>query len=106
MKKTVQDSHCRRAVYLLRNPNPIQSPTRAQFLAVPSDWMARHPANIASTQKRASSGSMVMRIDPPASMGVTLAMATSQNPARAVTCLEKNLKATRLPIAEHTGEKK
>ena len=49
-KKTPQQIHWNKLVYLLKDPRPIHSPTQSHCRVEPPGWTARQPATIAAVQ--------------------------------------------------------
>ena len=73
-------------VYLHKNPRPISPPVRSQcqenFGLVS---MTRQNENIAATQKKTESGSMVIKNEPQLKIGVAFNAITAQSAARALS---------------------
>src|SRR5262245_17132633 len=106
-KKSAHDASCRIAVYLLRNPSPINTPVSNQpfKLLDGGNFTARQPVSIAAVQKKTDNGSTVISTEPAASMGVAVTMRSRKNPARALNARAKNRTTRRLRMAATTGAK-
>ena len=105
-KKTPQQTHWNRLVYLLNDPRPIQSPIQSHCRVEPPGCRARQPATSAAVQNRTDNGSIVINREPSAMSGVTLRMATAKNAARPLTSRARNRSSSSDNPAEISGEKK
>src|SRR5689334_21211901 len=103
---TAQHKNWNNAVYLLRNPRPIQSPVQSQSVVRPFSWIAFQPLSIAAVQKNTDNGSTVINTAPAEIMGVVVAISSSKNPARALISRAKKRSRKKLIRAVRTGEKK
>ena len=92
-------------VYLLKNPQPIQSPIQHQSFN-DRDSMACQPATIVSTQKSTFNGSIVIRIDPTDNNGAASTDKINAKAALRFTSLAINLNNTSDKRPAIKGEKK
>jgi hypothetical protein len=84
----------------------MSSPVASHWPVVPSACTARQPTTIAVVQKSTSNGSTVINVEPTASSGAVLHIATIQNPAAALTSFAMKRSRRTLTNAEMTGDRK
>jgi hypothetical protein len=80
-RNTAMQVICRPFVNLARNPIPIASPRPNQSSDVPRCKISQHII-AANAQKKTLSASIVIRIDPTASIGITVAISRHHSATR------------------------
>src|SRR5207247_10784343 len=96
-RMTMMESSANTLVYLHRNSRPIRTPVRSQCQENSGLFSTTHQnENMAATQQKRDSGSIVLRNAPRLQIGVALNPITAQSAAAAVNIARPKQANTRL----------
>src|SRR5437016_12319405 len=103
-RTTMMESSSNTLVYLHRNPRPIRTPVRGQCQENFGLFSTTHQnEDMAATQKKSESGSIVMRKVPRLKIGVAFNPTTAPSAADALNIRRPKQKKSRLVTARSNG---